>query len=1024
MAPERWQRIESLVHAARELRPSDRTAFLDSACEGDRQLRANVEALLSGDGPRLETARASDVPSFPDSPGAKLGPYEIGERLGTGGMGSVYRARDTRLGRMVAIKVLRERFSGRLEREARAIAALNHPNVCTLYDVGPNYLVMEVVEGPTLAERLQGGALPPDEALTIGRQIAEALEAAHGHGIVHRDLKPGNIKIKPDGTVKILDFGLARLLEPQGLAAAPDDGSTQTATVPGMILGTPEYMSPEQARGEGLDARTDLWSLGVVLYECLSGRRPFAGRTTVEAMAAILQREPTALDGTGAPAGLTELVGRLLTKNRDDRPVSAGEVARELARLSDAAAGRGARARRGRVAAAAGVMALATLGAAGWFVHRSTKREWARYEAIPQARALADKGDFAGANRVALQAAVYIPKEPALEHLWPEISQMVSVRTEPPGASVAWKAYSPLSAPWESLGRTPLERTRVPAGPIRIQVSLAGYKSVEVASDRVAFRSESLSSYELKLDPAGSTWSRMIHVADPARSSTALSEIRQIGEFEVDRYEVTNREFKTFVDAGGYRRREFWKVPFVKDRGTLAWEAAVTQFVDPTGRPGPATWEAGTYAPGQDDYPVGGVSWFEAAAYAEFAGKSLPAVAHWNRAANIDSIDSEYKFLLSLSNLAGSHALPVGASGAVNTRGVYDLAGNVREWCWNETGGRRAVLGGSWADRADNTATYQDNADPFDRSAINGFRCVRYASPEQALRDFGGPLTPTRWPDYHQIPPVSDAVFQLYRRLYEYEPKPLKPVVEAVDESSDLWRRERVRFQAPYGNEQILAYLFLPRQGNLPYQCAIYMLDGATLRPGSGEAIQPDSYLLRSGRAILYPVYRGTLDRYVRIPPDPISQRDLLIAFRKDLGASIDYLQTRPDIDSGRLAFMGHSMGTRFAPIILANEPRLKTAVLQAGAMRPTGAVPEADPLNFLPRVTIPVLHIAGQYDAIYPVDKAQKPFFDLLGTPAKDKRHVLVPTGHAILVPEARNTVVREVLDWLDRYLGPVAAR
>jgi dipeptidyl aminopeptidase/acylaminoacyl peptidase len=170
---------------------------------------------------------------------------------------------------------------------------------------------------------------------------------------------------------------------------------------------------------------------------------------------------------------------------------------------------------------------------------------------------------------------------------------------------------------------------------------------------------------------------------------------------------------------------------------------------------------------------------------------------------------------------------------------------------------------------------------------------------------------------------------------------------------------------------------------------------------------------------MLYPIYKGTLDRYLKESPGPVAVRDMTILWHKDFSSSIDYLETRPDIDAAKLGYMGHSMGTRFAPMMLATEHRIKAGILQAGAMRPVGALPEADPINFLPRVTIPILHVTGKYDAGYPVDLAQKPFFDLLGTPAKDKRHVILPVGHAILVPEVRTTVVREVLDWLDRYLG-----
>src|SRR5215471_3919101 len=193
--------------------------------------------------------------------GAKLGPYEILAPIGAGGMGEVYRAHDPRMGRDVAIKVCSERFSERFDREVRAVAALNHPNICHLYDVGPNYLVMELVEGPTIAERIKQGAVPLDEALAIAKQISDALEAAHESGVVHRDLKPANIKVRPDGTVKVLDFGLAKMAEPAEGSGRTENSPTLTldaaATRVGVVLGTAAYMPPEQARGKRVDRRAD-----------------------------------------------------------------------------------------------------------------------------------------------------------------------------------------------------------------------------------------------------------------------------------------------------------------------------------------------------------------------------------------------------------------------------------------------------------------------------------------------------------------------------------------------------------------------------------------------------------------------------------------------------------------------------------------------------------------------------------------------------------------------------------------------
>ena len=240
-------------------------------------------------------------------PGDTLGPYEIVSLIGKGGMGEVWKARDTRLNRIVAIKRMTERHSARFEQEARAIAALNHPHICTLYDIGPDYLVMEYVDGKPLK-----GPLAPEEALKLARQMASALEAAHAKGILHRDLKPGNVLVTAAG-VKLLDFGLAKLIE----------DADATLTLEGTIAGTAAYMSPEQARGEQVDARSDIFSFGSVVYELLSGRRAFSGASTSEVLSAVLRDEPHAADG---PAEFVQLVRKCLRKPREERFGSAAEI--------------------------------------------------------------------------------------------------------------------------------------------------------------------------------------------------------------------------------------------------------------------------------------------------------------------------------------------------------------------------------------------------------------------------------------------------------------------------------------------------------------------------------------------------------------------------------------------------------------------------------------------------------------------------------------------------------------------------
>ena len=257
------------------------------------------------------------------SVGERLGPYETIAPVGAGGMGEVYKARDTRLGRIVAIKLCKEQFSERFEREARAVAALNHPHICQLYDVGPNYLVMEYVEGETLK-----GPLQLDEAMPIIRQLIDGIEAAHDRNIVHRDLKPANIKITPEGVVKVLDFGLAKASapEPEG---NPETSPTLTleATLAGTVLGTAAYMAPEQARGKTADKRSDVWSFGVVVYELLTGKRAFSGESVVETLGAVIHQEP---DWGAAPERARRLLRWCLEKNPKRRLQAIGDARRVL----------------------------------------------------------------------------------------------------------------------------------------------------------------------------------------------------------------------------------------------------------------------------------------------------------------------------------------------------------------------------------------------------------------------------------------------------------------------------------------------------------------------------------------------------------------------------------------------------------------------------------------------------------------------------------------------------------------------
>jgi len=316
---------------------------------------------------------------MPLSPGTKLGPYEIRAPIGAGGMGEVYRAHDPRTGRDVAVKISAERFTDRFSREVHAVAALNHPNICHLYDVGPDYLVMELVEGPTLAQRIKQGAVPLDEALKIARQIADALEAAHEKGIVHRDLKPGNIKLRPDGTVKVLDFGLAKVIGATESGEPTEHSPTLTvdaATRMGVVIGTAAYMPPEQARGKTVDKRADIWAFGVVLYEMLAGERLFEGETVSDTLIEVATKEPK---WERVPAQARRLLRRCLEKDPKRRLRDIGD-AWEL--LEDAPESAPSRSRAGIAGwIAAGVLAIIAIAVwAPWRTSRPVEQPLVRLD--------------------------------------------------------------------------------------------------------------------------------------------------------------------------------------------------------------------------------------------------------------------------------------------------------------------------------------------------------------------------------------------------------------------------------------------------------------------------------------------------------------------------------------------------------------------------------------------------------------------------------------------------------------------
>src|SRR5215204_1678997 len=500
MTPERWRRVDELFHAALERDGAERADFLAEACAGDDALRREVERLVAAheqDGSFIDSPAYADTQLLVDrqavlNAGQRLGPYKVIGHIGSGGMGEVYSAEDTRLGRKVALKLLPAAFTGdedrlrRFRQEARSTSALNHPNILTIHEIGSedgtHFMATEYVEGETLRQRMAGARMKLGEALDLAIQVAGALAAAHEAGIVHRDVKPENIMVRRDGYAKVLDFGIAKLIERR---AAGTEATTALNTEPGVVAGTAQYMSPEQARGQEVDVRTDVWSLGVVIYEMVAGRAPFEGETPSDILVSLLDKEPAPLSrySPGVPAELQRIVRKGLRKEREDRYQAMGELLVDLKDLKRALERSAITHLQYRIAGVAVSAVLMIAALVVWTFVRRAQAEAERKAAVAEMEHLVDVGRFVDAWRVGGAALQRWPGDPQLEHPMRVTTQPVTITTDPPGAEVAFKAYEDVTGEWLPLGTTPLDGVRAPIGQLRWRITKAGFEPLEARLD-------------------------------------------------------------------------------------------------------------------------------------------------------------------------------------------------------------------------------------------------------------------------------------------------------------------------------------------------------------------------------------------------------------------------------------------------------------------------------------------------------------------------------------------------------------
>ena len=670
--------------------------------------------------------------------------YKLLEKLGGGGMGVVYKAEDTKLKRTVAIKFLPpdlirdDEAKVRFIQEAQAASALEHNNICTIHEVdetedGQLFIVMTCYEGDTLKKTIEKGPLAIEDAIRIALQIAKGLSKAHEKGIVHRDVKPANIMITDDGVAKILDFGLAKLTGQTRI--------TKTATT----MGTVAYMSPEQSRGETVDQRTDIWSLGVVSYQMLTGQLPFRGEYEQAVIYSILNDDPESINNlrTDIPEELQKVVQKSLQKDPEKRYQKVGEIVgvlEELKRKFDSGQRvtpeqkKEHRRKRKMYAYIALVVFIVSILAVASLFWRNSKVR--RMNALfGQLQPIVEADRFDDAFALISDSGLAL-KNLRNKDLVARLGGTLSVETTPGGAQMTLariKSKPDLSKGEDfSIGKTPIRDHLLVAGEYLINLSFEGMNSIEFLVQIAPGE-----SFEVRrtLLAQNEEFLGMVRI-DEGISSDGQS----IPAFLIDKHEVTNTEFFEFVSAGGYREKRFWPDELTVGGVSSPWESAVKSFIDKTGIQGPRFWSGGKYPEGKGDHPVIGISWYEALAYTRWAGKDLPTWDQWWMAAKggaeglypwgDDALTPHLRANFGYEGTMGVESYPMG----VSPFGCFDMAGNVREWLKDSKlrKGLYTVVGGSWKDPFYMfEPPHAESFDPDFSGDYIGFRCVKAIEKEK-----------------------------------------------------------------------------------------------------------------------------------------------------------------------------------------------------------------------------------------------------------------------------------------------------
>ncbi len=997
--------------------------------------------------------------------------YKIIDKLGEGGMGIVYKAEDTKLKREVAIKFLPNNFNvsakdkEKLKLEAQIAAGFNHPNIATVFAIeefgDDTFIVMEYVKGNELKDIIRNNPdrkLNFNDFLNYAIQITEGLNAAHKKGIIHRDIKSSNIMLSDDGRIRVMDFGLAHI---HGDPLLTKKGSTP---------GTTAYMSPEQLRGEEVDLRADIWSLGIVFYEMLTGQPPFQGNFDQAIIYSILHEKPKSLKKINpeVPDELEQVVLSCLEKDRKKRIQSAEDLLTQLKALQSKTSVSGIRkfspsrlkiSRAGLVAAT--IIAAVLIMLAAFLPIKKIFNPENLPEIHSRLQKLVNDEKYFEAHLLAEEHKSLLENDSVFQQLSLIIYDTLSVTSDPEGAKVYLLRYNPHNTDstgnGKLIGETPIKNLQIVRGDYLIIIEKSAEQK-ETSENELTFPFGKIeyipvkrvaSSYPImkefpvivrgikinaKLIEKDKLPENMVFV--PGGNHKLMSSSVQqekpltLDNYFIDKYEVSNADFKKFIQAGGYLKEEYWKYKFKKNGKEIPWQEAMKLFIDRTNLNGPRSWVNQNYPAGKEKYPVTDITWYEAAAYAEFLGKSLPTVYQWEKAArngvpNYHSTSMPWGLIYALDDISGrtnfnsNGTVPVDKFDfGISYYECYNVAGNVKEWCLNKSTDGFVYADGSYQDSNYVFGTFK-SFDGFYSSPALGFRCVKNLPTSKS--DQGSMMIDlnVQVPVYH---PVDDSKMKSILKLYDYEKKPLNPKIIFTEENK-YWVKEKVAFDSPFG-DKILGYLFLPKKSEKPFQCILWNPHSGVYRYGYSSDWAAEKLFtenIKYGRALFVIIPKGTSERKWEFGEERTDKssklfHNRLIRWVIEQRIVLDYLESRSDIDSSRIAYIT-TANDYDGFIVPGVDNRFKCNIIIANGIYEEDQKilsAEINPVNFLSRYKAPTYMMHGKYDEAVYFSASVLPAYNLLSEP---KKLEALNTTH---VPPLAMRVPL-INKWLDESLGKV---